>query len=109
MKRLIGVWIAATLTALAACGDGGAEVRVSGFRFQPKQVTVAAGEPVTWKQQDDTTHTITTGTPNDPTGQFDHRDFGRGETFAFTFEQAGTVPYFCAIHPEGMRGTVEIE
>ncbi len=82
---------------------------VKGFRFQPAQLTVDVGDTVTWQQQDNTTHTLTAGNPSSPSGQFDHQEFGRGEEFAFTFERSGEFPYFCSIHPEGMRGTVKVQ
>ena len=104
-------WIpaAAAFVVLAACGGGGSEVLVKGFRFQPTQLAVGVGDTVTWQQQDNTTHTITAGRPGSPSGEFDHRGFDQGDEFAFTFEQPGEFRYFCAIHPEGMRGTVTVE
>jgi plastocyanin len=30
-----------------------------------------------------------------------------GATFEFTFDEPGTYPYFCSIHPS-MTGTVEV-
>lgn len=100
--------LAAALVALAACGGGGPEVLVKGFRFQPRDIAVAVAGTVTWSQEDNTLHTITSGTPGDPTGLFDHRDFGQGDAFSFEFDEAGTFRYFCANHPEGMRGTVRV-
>jgi plastocyanin len=98
------------LAACSACGsNAGAEVLVKGFRFQPKRLTVPVGGTATWSQEDNTLHTITSGTPNDETGLFDHEDFGQGERFSFTFESAGTYAYFCMNHPEGMRGSVTVE
>lgn len=110
MKRLVALLVAGGgLLSYAACGGGGAEVLVKGFRFQPARATVAAGGTVTWKQQDNTTHTITAGVPGRPLGTFDRRDFGRGDEFSFTFEKTGRFSYFCRRHPEGMRGSVDVE
>jgi plastocyanin len=107
MKRV--VWTSATAAlVLASCGGGGGEVLVKGFRFQPAELAVDVGDTVTWQQQDNTTHTVTAGTPGSESGLFDHRGFGRGDDFSFTFDRVGEFPYFCAIHPEGMRGTVEV-
>ncbi len=98
---------AALLSVITACGGGGAEVLVKGFRFQPDQIEVATGDAVIWRQQDNTTHTITAGKPSEQSGLFDH-EVGKGEEFSFTFDEAGSFSYFCRIHPEGMRGTVEV-
>jgi plastocyanin len=111
MKRPVALLVmGAGLAAAWACGgSSGAEVLVKGFRFQPKQITVSVGGTVTWVQEDNTVHTITSGTPNDQTGLFDNKEFAQGEEFSFSFERAGTYPYFCRNHPEGMRGTVTVE
>ncbi len=90
------------------CGsDGGAAVEVKGFRFQPADVSVASGETVEWTQTDNTIHTVTSGEPGSPDGEFDHRDFGQGETFSHVFAKAGTYEYFCSIH-DSMTGTVTV-
>lgn len=111
MKRPIALLVfgAGLLSAWACGASSGAEVLVKGFRFQPKQISVSAGDKVRWSQEDNTVHTITSGSPNDQTGLFDHADFGQGAEFSFTFDRAGTYPYFCRNHPEGMRGTVIVE
>jgi plastocyanin len=36
---------------------------------------------------------------------FSSTAIGQGQTFAFTFTDAGTYPYHCGIHPS-MHGTV---
>ncbi|HYZ93154.1 MAG TPA: cupredoxin domain-containing protein [Actinomycetota bacterium] len=100
MRASVALLIAFALTACGGPGD--TEVLVKGFRFQPREVTVGIGETVTWSQQDDTLHTVTSE------GLFDSKDLAQGETFSFTFERAGSYRYLCEKHPEGMRGTVTV-
>jgi plastocyanin len=88
-------------------GGGGASVEVKGFRFQPARISIGTGESVAWTQTDNTIHTITSGVPGSPDGEFDHRDFGQGETFSHVFSKARTYEYFCSIH-DSMTGTVTV-
>ena len=83
----------------------GAAVRV--FQFQPGSLPAPAGARVTWTNQDDIVHTVTSGTPGSPDGRFDVPLPGRGATGAVTFARPGVYPYFCARHPS-MRGEVVV-
>ena len=48
------------------------------------------------------THTTTN------TGVWDSKSLATNGVFTFTFSEAGSFPYFCAIHP-GMQGTITVE
>lgn len=84
--------------------------------FQPDAIEIAVGDAVTWVHDDTPTHTVTSGTVEDgssgvtasPDGTFDSGDLANGETFEHTFDEPGTYPYFCAIHPATMRGVVTV-
>lgn len=95
-----------------------AEVTLQTFRFEPGEIEIAVGETVTWTNNDDILHTVTSGIGQEqgvpgvsknkdakPDGLFDQQMDGVGATFEFTFEEAGKYDYFCAIHP-GMTGKV---
>jgi predicted secreted protein with PEFG-CTERM motif len=72
-------------------------------------VTIEAGGTVTWENTDNAAHTATGGTPTDgPSGAFDSSLMMVDGTFSFTFDSAGTYPYFCMVHP-WMQGTVIVE
>ena len=63
---------------------------------------------MTWVQQDETTHTTTSGTPpNALSGVWDSGFLTQGQAYTFTFTKAGTFPYFCAVHPS-MTATVTV-
>lgn len=79
-------------------------VEISNFAFQPATVTIQVGDTVTWTNLDGAAHTATdTG----PQALFDGV-MDNGESFSYTFTQAGTVNYFCSFHPE-MTGTVIVQ
>lgn len=87
--------------------DGGDEVLVQGFRFQPERLEVAAGTTVTWTNEDDIAHTATAGTPDAPSGEFDVDLDGMGATGTHTFDAAGTYAYFCEVH-NSMLGEIVV-
>jgi len=77
--------------------------------FIPSTVTIEAGGTVTWENTDNAAHTATGGTPTDgPSGAFDSSLMMVGGSFTQTFDEAGTYPYFCMVHP-WMQGTVIVE
>lgn len=102
--------------ATASSGSPANTVTMRLIAFQPGDLTVDAGSTVTWKQTDAGAHTVTSGTvaqgaagvTEEPDGTFDSGEIAKGDTFEFTFEEPGTYPYFCAIHPATMRGEIRV-
>jgi plastocyanin len=78
-------------------------VSMAGRAFSPGTVTIAAGDSVTFRNDDDRAHTVTA---ND--GAFNSGTIGEGGSWKRTFKQAGTFSYLCAIHPE-MTGKVVVK
>ncbi|HEX5132603.1 MAG TPA: plastocyanin/azurin family copper-binding protein [Candidatus Krumholzibacteria bacterium] len=81
-------------------------------RFSPRDVTVAAGDSVTWRWEGSHSHSVTQGTTpdasQDPSRLFDSGIKNSG-TFGYRFTAAGSVPYFCRPHfAIGMKGTVTV-
>ncbi len=92
----------------AAGGSGGESagpgaVGIVDFVYDPETITVAVGDTVTWTNEDDFAHTVT----SDDEGPLDSGDIDGGGTFEATFDTAGTFSYVCAIHPN-MNGDVEV-
>ena len=111
-RRWIGASVALGLAlgvAAPALSQGGAAataaIRV--FQFQPGALEVRSGTRVTWTNQDDITHTVTSGRPGSPDGRFDVPLDGKGTTGSATFSEPGVYPYFCARH-QSMRGEVVV-
>ena len=77
--------------------------------YIPYEVTVDVGGEVTWTNDDTAAHTVTGGSAADgPSGVFDSSLFMAGTSFSFVFEEAGTYPYFCMVHP-WMEGVVVVQ
>jgi plastocyanin len=70
--------------------------------YSPSPLAIAAGDTVTWTNNDSTTHTSTS---ND--GAWNSGAIAPGTSFSRTFPSAGTFQYRCTIHP-GMVGTVTV-
>lgn len=95
-------------------------VEVVDFAYAPEQLEIQTGDTVTWVNQDDIAHTVTSGRAKKqgvpgvsenrdaaPDGVFDSGTMELDDTFDFTFDQAGTFTYFCAIHA-GMSARVVV-
>jgi plastocyanin len=100
-----GVLGCATGISLGAAfaGADDAAVKIDNFTFTPKSVTVKAGTTVTWTNQDDIPHTVTSTTK-----QFRSKALDTDDKFTFTFSTPGTYDYFCSLHPK-MTGTIVVE
>lgn len=101
---LLGLGVAAP--ALSQVAGVGAAIRV--FQFQPGALHIRAGARVIWTNQDEITHTVTSGVPGSPDGRFDLSLDGKGTSGSATFSTPGAYPYFCARHPS-MRGEVVVQ
>jgi plastocyanin len=100
----------ACLLLLAAIGTARAAtvtVAAVNFEFQPASRSVHVGDVVRWTFAGDP-HTVTSGTPSSPDGQFDSGIKDPGASFQVTFDTAGTFRYFCQVHPEQMTGTIVV-
>jgi plastocyanin len=91
-----GAWLA--LAGIAGAADRG--VRIYDFTFGPGELTIEAGDTVTWRNTDRVNHTATgtgwtTGT------------LTAGASATVAFDEAGTFPYGCRFHP-GMTATVVV-
>lgn len=69
--------------------------------FAPPAMTVGVGDTVTWTNDDDSPHTVTAA------GAFDSGNLDPGQTFSFTFTEAGTYTYVCQYHDE-MVATITV-
>jgi len=77
--------------------------------YDPEVIDIIIGTIVTWENLDNTMHTVTSGNPDTGAdGVFDSDILSAGDTFEFTFTDAGTYDYYCILHP-WMIGTVNVE
>ncbi len=89
-------------TATTAGAGGELDITIDDFDFSGAE-TAAVGDTVTITNEDGVAHTWTA-----VEGGFDSGTMAEGETFEFTFEEAGEFDYFCSIHPR-MEGTITVE
>jgi amicyanin len=75
-------------------------VAIKNFGFSPATISVKAGSPVVWTNDDSVQHDITFDGGGISSPVLNHND-----TFSHTFTAAGTYHYICSIHPF-MHGTV---
>jgi plastocyanin len=89
-------------------GGGGAEVSMQNIQFQPADVTVKAGETVTWTNDEGVPHDVEGSGPG---GEFSSGPEGgmqQDDTFSHTFDEPGKYEYVCRVHAPGMAGTVTV-
>lgn len=92
-----------TAGAPAASAVDTSSVTVSNYAFSPANITVKVGTKVTWTNQDAVSHTVTSDT-----GTMLKSDlFARGQSFSYTFTEAGSYSYHCSPHPY-MKGNVVV-
>lgn len=110
-RRDLGKIGAGLVLALGIAGPAssqpGVPAAIRVFQFQPGTLEVRAGSRVTWRNEDDITHTVTSGAVDRPDGRFDLQLPGKGTRGSAVFPEPGTYPYFCARHPS-MRGEVMV-
>jgi plastocyanin len=97
-----GATPAAGASPVAAAGDEVA-VEIVDFSYTPSPLEISVGTTVTWTNQDPAAHTVTStgGGPLSSDG------LEQGDTYSYTFEEAGTFDYFCEYHGN-MKGSVVV-
>jgi plastocyanin len=109
-RTVIAGVVGAQLAALTWCGSlmaGPGDVEVRLFLFRPAAVEVKPGGAVTWVNEDEIRHTVTSGLPDGRDGKFDEGLAGKGARATVKFDQPGVYPYFCSRH-QAMRGEVRV-
>lgn len=80
-------------------------VKIKNFSFNPQSITVSRGTVVTWTNEDSADHQI------ESDGNLPDLLSGvliAGNSYSFTFNQAGAWKYHCKIHPT-MTGEVIVK
>jgi plastocyanin len=99
--------VLAPFTLLEAQASIDEEVIVIDSTYRMKVITVPVGTTVTWVYDAGLPHTVTSDT-----NVFNSGTMGEGDTFSFTFDEAGVFPYFCRFHGgaggSGMSGIVNV-
>lgn len=69
-------------------------IKMSQEAFVPAQITVDAGTPITWTNNDTMPHSVTA-----QDGTFDSGPIQPGKQFKWTPQTAGAIDYHCIFHP----------
>jgi len=80
----------------------GNSVTIQNMAFNPSTLNVKVGTTVTWINNDTTTHDVVSDS-----GLFNSGNLTNGMSYNYTFNQTGSFPYHCSIHPS-MTGTVVV-
>jgi plastocyanin len=76
--------------------------------YDPTEVVVKVGDKVTWVNNDISIHNLASGTADEgPTNEFESGIMQASGTFEHTFNNAGSIDYYCTIHP-WMTGIVTV-
>jgi plastocyanin len=79
------------------------QINIKDFNFVPNIAEVPMGTTVTWVNNDNVPHTITS-----VSGSFDSGNIGPGKTYSYKFNQVGTFEYSCTNHPSIPHGKVVV-
>lgn len=100
MKKTVAT-IAALVAMLAAPAFAAEHaVAIKGMAFVPAVIEVAAGDTITFTNEDAAPHTATADD-----GSFDTGRLNKGQSATVTIGAAGEFAYKCLVHPS-MKGTV---
>jgi plastocyanin len=95
---------ASTTPASSTPAAGGLQVTMQNLSFNPKTIQAKVGETVTFTNQDTAPHNVTpvSGPPFSASATLTN-----GQTFKLKLTKAGTISYYCSIHPF-MKGTIVV-
>jgi amicyanin len=90
----------------AASAPLAVDVSIKEFKFDPQTIEVAVGGTVTWTNLDLLPHDV----EQLPAGSgFKSPSLPKNGTFSFTFDEAGTFDYYCALHPTMLGQVVVVD
>jgi amicyanin len=101
LAALIALMALVVMNGNANAAD--AQVKIANFTFEPPLLTVKVGTTVTWVNDDDIPHLV-----SEKDGKFRSSALDTDATFSQTFKDAGTIEYFCVLHPH-RTGKIVVE
>jgi plastocyanin len=91
-------------------GGGGAAVAMQNIQFDPQELTVDAGETITFTNDESVGHDVhKTSGPGPDFSSGDPGGMQEGDTFELTLDEPGTYEYVCDIHAPGMAGSITVK
>ena len=101
MKKLILILtllLITSCTTQAPTQSNPSEINIQNFAFTPNEITIKAGDTVTWINNDNAPHTVTSD-------EFNSGNLNPEQSFLHTFLEPGTYDYHCNFH-SGMKGRI---
>lgn len=80
-------------------------VEIKNSTFSPETVTITRGGVITWENKDAQDHQIVS---DGNLEGFESGVISNGDNFSFTFNDTGSFPYHCELHPE-MKGIIIVK
>jgi plastocyanin len=101
----LGVAALVTTASRAPSADvaKSASIQIDNFYYSPPTLVVPSGTTVTWKNDDDSPHSV-----REKDGKFKSAALDTDDTFSQTFGAPGEYDYFCSIHPY-MTGKIVVK
>ena len=94
----------------ADSGGGPAEVSLKNIQFNPKDITVKAGETITFTNNEEVPHDVHKESgPGDDFSSGPDGGMPQDATFELTLDQPGKYEYVCHVHASSMTGTITVK
>ena len=91
-------------------GGGGTNVSLKDIQFHPKDLTVKAGETITFVNDESIAHDVHKQSgPGDDFASGPDGGMQEGDTFKLTLDKPGKYDYVCHVHAPGMAGTITVK
>jgi plastocyanin len=91
-------------------GGGGAEVGMENIQFTPSEITVNAGDTITFTNDEAVPHDVEkTSGPGPAFSSGPQGGMGEGDTYQLKLDEPGTYEYVCRVHAPGMSGTITVK
>lgn len=86
-------------------------VKLSQLAFVPQNIRVSRGTKITWINDDETTHYVNTDSHPAHTylPAMNSKALAKGDSYSYTFNEAGFFPYHCSAHASVMTGGIVVE
>jgi plastocyanin len=102
-ETAVTVYLTVSLVdSTVATPAGAVAISIIDFGFDAEKVEIPVGTTVTWTNTGQVIHTTTS-----KDGLWDSAIMNTGDTFSYTFDEAGTFEYWCTLHPN-MLGTIVV-
>lgn len=100
----LGLLAAPLLIGAPAASAASRAITISGYAFSPAAVTITTGDTLTWTNEDQAPHDVTTTSA--PVA-IHGATMSKGQSWSYRFTVPGTYSYICSIHPD-MKATVTV-